>query len=161
MKILNFIFIIFPIIALSQNLDYKTSAFVKEGADYEAQKELLNNFVEAWLMEDAEGCASLYENEAIYMIPGVPILEGFNSILDSYKKQFSIPRDYKVTMQEPVVEVLPMGDWAMVRGTGNSKEINNGVSQIKTYKWIILSRKQKDGSWKIVWDIFNYDHPIY
>tara|TARA_Y100001970_G_scaffold150293_1_gene184294 strand:+ start:194 stop:679 length:486 start_codon:yes stop_codon:yes gene_type:complete len=161
MKILNFIFIIFPIIALSQNLDYKTSAFVKEGADYEAQKELLNNFVEAWLMEDAEGCASLYENEAIYMIPGVPILEGYNSILDSYKKQFSIPRDYKVTMQEPVVEVLPMGDWAMVRGTGNSKEINNGVSQTKTYKWIILSRKQKDGSWKIVWDIFNYDHPIY
>ena len=161
MKILNFIFIIFPIIALSQNLDYKTSAFVKEGADYEAQKELLNNFVEAWLMEDAEGCASLYENEAIYMIPGVPILEGYNSILDSYKKQFSIPRDYKVTMQEPVVEVLPMGDWAMVRGTGNSKEINNGVSQTKTYKWIILSRKQKDGSWKIVWDIFNYDHSIY
>ena len=112
-------------------------------------------------MEDAEGCASLYENEAIYMIPGAPILEGYNSILDSYKKQFSIPRDYKVTMQEPVVEVLPMGDWAMVRGTGNSKEINNGVSQTKTYKWIILSRKQKDGSWKIVWDIFNYDHPIY
>ena len=145
---------------MSQNLDYKTSAFVKEGADYEAQKELLNNFVEAWLMEDAEGCASLYENEAIYMIPGAPILEGYNSILDSYKKQFSIPRDYKVTMQEPVVEVLPMDDWAMVRGTGNSKKIINGDSLTTNYKWVILSRKQKDGSWKIVWDIFNYDHAI-
>ena len=94
------------------------------------------------------------------MIPGIPVLEGYSSILDSYKQQFSIPRDYIASMQEPVVEVLPMDDWAMVRGTGNSKKIINGDTLTTNYKWIILSRKQKDGSWKIVWDIFNYDHPI-
>lgn len=153
MKKLLLVLLFVPLISFGQN-------FIKEGEVYEAQKDLLNNFVKAWLMEDAKGCASLYDNEAIYMIPGVPVLEGYTSILDSYKQQFSVPRDYIVTMQEPVVEVLPMSDWAMVRGTGSSKKIINGDSLTKNYKWIILSRKQKDGSWKIVWDIFNYDHPI-
>ena len=136
MRALIAILLFVPLISFGQS-------FINKGADYDAQKELLNNFVDAWLREDAVGCASLYENDAIYMIPGVPILEGYTSILESYKKQFSIPRDYKVTMEEPVVEVLPMGDWAMVRGTGDSKKIVNGVSQTRTYKWIILSRKQK------------------
>ena len=94
------------------------------------------------------------------MIPGIPVIEGYTSILDSYKEQFSVRLDYKVTMEEPVIEVLPMGDWAMVRGVGNSTKIKNGVPLTRSYKWIILSRKQKDSSWKIVWDIFNYDHPI-
>jgi ketosteroid isomerase-like protein len=134
--------------------------FVNEGPVYEAQKKLLNNFVDAWLREDAKGCAELYENEAIYMIPGVPVLEGYSSILDSYKKQFSVPRDYEVTMEEPVVEVIAMDDWAMVRGVGNSMKITDEGSIARTYKWIILSRKQENDSWKIVWDIFNYDHPI-
>tara|TARA_B100001057_G_C22667057_1_gene878274 strand:- start:508 stop:972 length:465 start_codon:yes stop_codon:yes gene_type:complete len=153
MKKLLLIFLFFPFLCFGQN-------FIKEGEVYEAQKDLLNNFVKAWLNEDAEGCASLYDNDAIYMIPGIPALEGYSSILDSYKKQFKIPRDYIVSMKEPVVEVLPMNDWAMVRGTGSSRNIINGNSLTKNYKWIILSRKQKNGSWKIVWDIFNYDHQI-
>ncbi len=153
MKKLLLILLFVPLVFFGQN-------FVREGEVYEAQKDLLNNFVKAWLNEDAEACASLYDTEAIYMIPGIPILEGYSSILDSYKNQFSIPRDHIAYMQEPVVEVLPMNDWAMVRGTGNSKKIINGDSLTTNYKWIILSRKQKNGSWKIVWDIFNYDHPI-
>ena len=62
-------------------------------------------------------------------------------------------------MGEPVAEVLAMGDWAVVRGTGSSTEAINGSVKIKTYKWIILSQKQDDGMWKMVWDIFNYDAP--
>ena len=153
MEKLLLVLLFVPLISFGQN-------FINKGDVYEAQKDLLNNFVKAWLNEDAEGCASLYDNDAIYMIPGIPVLEGYSSILDSYKQQFSIPRDYIASMQEPVFEVLPMDDWAMVRGTGNSKKIINGDTLTTNYKWIILSRKQKDGSWKIVWDIFNYDHPI-
>ena len=130
MKKLILLLLFVPLISFGQS-------FINKGADYEAQKELLNNFVDAWLREDAVGCASLYENEAIYMIPGVPILEGYTSILDSYKKQFGIPRDYKVTMQEPVVEVLPMGNWAMVRGTGDSKKIVDGNGIKRIYKELI------------------------
>jgi ketosteroid isomerase-like protein len=62
-------------------------------------------------------------------------------------------------MVEPVVEVLEMGDWAVVRGTGISTEIIKGNLQTKTYKWVILSQKQDDETWKMVWDIFNYDAP--
>ena len=62
-------------------------------------------------------------------------------------------------MIEPIAEVLSMGDWAIVRGTGSSTEAINGSVKTKTYKWIILSQKQDDGMWKMVWDIFNYDDP--
>ena len=62
-------------------------------------------------------------------------------------------------MGEPVAEVLAMGDWAVVRGKGSSAAAIDGSVETKTYKWIILSHKQDDGTWKMVWDIFNYDDP--
>ena len=47
---------------------------------------------------------------------------------------------------------------AVIRGTGkNIEETPQGVRIIKTYKYMILSEKQKDGSWQMKWDIYNFD----
>ena len=132
---------------------------VKDGTVYEAQKTLLGKFVNAFLERNAKGCADLYAKNAIYMIPETQALEGYNAILDSYNELFSYSLVSEMKMVEPVVEVLEMGDWAVVRGTGSSTEIIKGDLQTKTYKWVILSQKQDDETWKMVWDIFNYDAP--
>ena len=76
MEKLLLVLLFVPLISFGQN-------FINKGDVYEAQKDLLNNFVKAWLNEVAERCASLYDNDAIYMIPGIPVLEGYSSILDS------------------------------------------------------------------------------
>ncbi len=85
--------------------------------------------------------------------------QGYATILKSYKELFSHSPASDMKMSEPVAEVLVMGDWAVVRGTGSSTEAVNGSSKTKTYKWIIFSQNQDDGTWNMVWDIFNYDDP--
>ncbi len=133
--------------------------FVKDGPIYDGQKKLLGEFVKTFLERNAKGCADLYAENAIYMVPETPVLEGYDAILDSYKELFALPSSSEVKMTEPVAEVLAMGDWAVVRGTGSSTETIDGSSRTKTYKWIILSHKQTNGEWRMVWDIFNYDDP--
>jgi ketosteroid isomerase-like protein len=96
------------------------AVFVKEGPIYDGQKKLLGEFVEAFLERDASGCGDLYAENAIYMIPETPVLEGHTAILESYKEQFRAPPPSEMKMSEPVAEVLAMGDWAVVRGTGSS-----------------------------------------
>jgi ketosteroid isomerase-like protein len=135
------------------------AAFVEDGPLYDGQKKLLGEFVAAFLRRDAKGCGDLYTEDAVYMIPETPALEGSAAILENYKEQFRVPPSSKLEMSEPVAEVLAMGDWAVVRGTGSSAETIDGDVETKTYKWIILSQRQDDGTWKMVWDIFNYDDP--
>ena len=133
--------------------------FVQSGPIYDGQVKLLGRFVKSFLAREAKGCADLYAENATYMIPETPVLEGHAKILRSYKEIFSDQPSSEMEMSEPVVEVLAMGDWAVLRGTGSSTETTESKVEIKTYKWVILSHKQNDGSWKMVWDIFNYDAP--
>ena len=137
----------------------EAAVFVEAGPLYDGQKELLGEFVEAFQGRDAKACGDLYTENAVYMIPEKPVLEGSAAILESYKEQFRAPPSSKMEMSEPVAEVLAMGDWAVTRGTGSSAETIDGDVETRTYKWIILSQKQDDGTWKMVWDIFNYDDP--
>lgn len=135
------------------------AVFVKDGPIYDGQEKLLGEFVAACLGRDAKGCGDLYAENAIYMIPETPVLEGHAAILESYKELFKAPPPAEMKMSEPVTEVLAMGDWAVVRGTGSSTEIIDDGVESRTYKWIILSHRQEDGKWRMVWDIFNYDDP--
>ena len=131
------------------------------GPRFEEQEEILDSFVSACLKGSAEACANLYTKDTVYMIPETPILEGRQAVLGSYKEFFE-GRDYKVLeMSEPATEVVHFGDWAAIRGTGKEiTESKDGQRSTKTYKWMILSQKQDDGSWKMKWDIFNFDNPL-
>ena len=44
-----------------------------------------------------------------------------------------------------------------VQVSKNVEETSTGDRIIKTYKYMILSEKQKDGSWLMKWDIYNFD----
>ncbi len=63
---------------------------MEDGPLYDGQKKLLGEFVEAFLRRDAKGCGDLYTENAVYMIPETPVLEGSAAILESYKKQFRL-----------------------------------------------------------------------
>jgi len=58
-------------------------------------------------------------------------------------------------MAEPIRQVLWMADFAVIRGSGYNITTADGVSKKETYKWLILSQRQGDGSWKMLWDIYN------
>ena len=63
-----------------------------------------------------------------------------------------------IEVSEPISEVISFGNMAAFRGTGkNIEEIPAGEPVTKTYKYMILSEKQPDGSWQMKWDIYNFD----
>ena len=131
---------------------------VESGPVYEGQQKLLSAFVKAFTDGDAAGCANLYTEDTIYMQAELPIEKGRDVVLDGYQKYFKSRTNKIIEVSEPIKEVISFGDMAVIRGTGkNIEETPQGVRIIKTYKYMILSEKQKDGSWQMKWDIYNFD----
>ena len=131
--------------------------FVTEGEVFDGQVTMLDKFVESFLARDATACADLYTEDTVYMVQNQPALEGYDEVLNSYQALFSENRSAEIEMAEPVQQVLSMGDFAVVRGSGYNITMTDGVSEKESYKWLILSQRQANGSWKILWDIYNYD----
>ena len=131
---------------------------VKDGPVHDAQQKLLDAFVKAFAEGDAEGCANLYTADTIYMQAGLPMEKGRNVVLQGYKEFFDSRTNKLIEISEPIEEVISFGDMAVIRGSGkNVEETSTGDRIIKTYKYMILSEKQKDGSWLMKWDIYNFD----
>lgn len=138
----------------------KSPEFVRHGEVYDQQVQLLDRFVAAFKAKDADGCADLYADDAVYMVPAIPIQTGNRAIREGYIGAFEAMADKEVkSLTEPVAQVLSMGNWAVIRGSGRSTETASDGETTLTYNWVILSRKEPDGSWKMVWDIFTLDHP--
>ena len=138
--------------------DIPNGVLVESGPVYEGQQELLSAFVKAFTDGDAEGCAKLYTEDTIYMQAELPIEKGRDVVLDGYQKYFKTRTNKIIEVSEPIKEVISFGDMAVIRGTGkNIEETPEGVQIIKTYKYMILSEKQQDGSWQMKWDIYNFD----
>ena len=147
------------------DLNSKTQCLATWGSTFRLKPEQMNDaskirgfFVKAFTDGDAEGCAKLYTEDTIYMQAELPIEKGREVVLDGYKKFFKSRTNKIIEVSEPIKEVISFGDMAVIRGTGkNIEETPQGVRIIKTYKYMILSEKQKDGSWQMKWDIYNFD----
>ena len=140
------------------NIDNHNRVAVKSGPVYDAQQDLLAAFVKAFAEGDAEGCASLYTEDTIYMQADLPIERGRDVVLKGYAEFFANRPNKLIEISEPIEEVISFGDMAVVRGTGkNVEETPEGETVTKTYKYMILSEKQEDESWQMKWDIYNFD----
>jgi len=130
--------------------------FVSSGEVYNSQAELLDRFVAAFKSKDADRCADLYSSDAVYMVPSLKPQVGNPAIRKGYVDTFAAMADSQVQeLSEPIEQVVSMGDWAVIRGSGRSTESTSGEDKTSTYNWMILSRKESDGTWKMVWDIFS------
>ncbi len=127
---------------------------ITSGPDFDMIQDVTNEFVTAWINGDAEGCANTYSKNAVFMVPDQPSYRGRTVIRDYYEASFRQRNDStKFKMVEPVEEVIFFDDWAVIRGSGYETRDAEGADG--TYKWIILSKKQTNGKWESVWDIFN------
>lgn len=138
----------------SKSTDERKNEIVTSGAELEMIQEVTNEFVTAWINGDAEGCANTYSENAVFMVPGQASYHGRAAIKERYENMFNQRSDSsRIEMTETVKEVIIFNDWAVIRGSGFETSDSEGASG--TYKWIILSRKQANGKWESVWDIFN------
>jgi uncharacterized protein (TIGR02246 family) len=132
---------------------------VNDPADVQAIKDANTAWDKAWSAGDAEALASLYTTDAIAMAPNQPAEVGRDAMRASSRKYFG---QFSDENRSVVDDVRVSGDLAVARGTQETKTRvkAGGASFQDKSKWISAYQRQPDGSWKILWEMYNSDLPV-
>ena len=127
-------------------------------ADVEAINSLRDEFIGLDNASDAAGLASLYTNDAVLMPPNQAAVTGNQAIESWFQTTFDqFTTEFTVASEE--LEVV--GDWAFDWGaymTALTPKAGGEPTEDRG-KYIVILRKQVDGSWRIAHDIWNSDNP--
>jgi len=110
--------------------------------------------------KSAEGWLNFYADDAIMMPPGENVYKDKASREASIKNMFAIP-GMSLRFQTTKVEVSRMGDLGYAAGVyqWTSKDAK-GKDYHETGKYCETWKKQPDGNWKCIVDIWNADAPL-
>lgn len=96
---------------------------------------------------------SYYAEDATVLYPNNEILKGHDALLAMFP---SFGTD--INIYPTILEINGKDDIAYVVGT--VKMENNAKVELDRGKYIEIWKKQKDGNWKVIYDIFNSSVPI-
>jgi uncharacterized protein (TIGR02246 family) len=116
--------------------------------------ELDKQYTEALNARDAAKLAALYAEDAVYMPPDSPAVNGRQAIQQHYAGLRELP-PFQATITPLASEVS--GDLGYVQGQFTFKEDKSkgGTADVKG-KYVV-AYKRVNGQWKILYDIFNSD----
>ena len=128
-------------------------------ADEVALKSLDDEWSKTVGSRDVEKMVSYYSDDAIVMLPNIPTLTGKEAIRNLWKSMLE-SRTFSGGWKATKVEVARSGDLAYISGDYEFTEQDDGGKPITDKgKYVAVWRKQSDGSWRCVADMFNSDLP--
>jgi uncharacterized protein (TIGR02246 family) len=109
--------------------------------------------------KDAERWASVYADDARVFPPNALLVTGKEAIRTLFAELFASP-GFEIDWEVTRVEVSRAGDLGYVVGT-HKVTVNDAEGNPVTDrgKWIAIWKKQADGTWKCIEDIWNSDLP--
>ena len=117
---------------------------------------------EAWnavIAKDVDKFIALCADEDIMFPPNAPMVRGKQAVREYMSQLFATP-GYSMSRQPPQIEVSGAGDlaytWDTFELTVNDAE-GNPVTQ--NAKHVVVWKKEPQGTWKIVADIWNSNQP--
>jgi ketosteroid isomerase-like protein len=127
--------------------------------DIEAEQATIQNMANQWSSaanaQDVEGVLALYSKNASVFPPNAAIVTGSGAIRELWSSVIGSP-GYFVSVETDSVEVSSVGDLACSQGTYSSTANDSeGNPVTETGKWVVVSKKQADGDWRIVTHIWN------
>lgn len=127
-------------------------------ADINAIRAITDRFDEAINAGDFQAVADLYHENAIRMPADAPAQVGKPAILEWFRNERG---QYEIELDNIVREAEVFGDWGFARGdaTGTLTARDGSGSRVIDSKWMSVSRRMADGSWKIHRDIYNGNAP--
>jgi uncharacterized protein (TIGR02246 family) len=106
---------------------------------------------------ELERIASYYADDAVLLPTAEPIVTGKEAIRAEWRHVLGIPGMQNVSALKHI-DVSRSGDMAYSRGTYTSHMVGpKGEPLTEPGKWVSIWRKQSDGQWRIVVDIYNTD----
>ena len=125
-------------------------------ADVEAEVRRTDaEWLKAVEARDSDRALSYWADDAIVFPPGSPAVSGKAAIREFVAKSFSTP-GFSITWKTEAVVVSNSGDFAYTTDT-NRVTVNapDGKQVVIDGKGVSIWRRQKDGAWKCVVDIWN------
>jgi ketosteroid isomerase-like protein len=118
---------------------------------------------EAWMRvfsaKDVDKSVSFCDEKGAVLAPNAPIAEGRPAIAKSFSGFFALP-DLKITWHADKVDVAKSGELGYTSGTYQMTFTGPGGKTIPDKgKYVTVWKKEADGSWKVLLDIFNTDMP--
>ena len=108
--------------------------------------------------KDPAKFASYYADDATFMMPNEPILHGASNVKGAVGPMMQ-DQNFALSFQGDKVEVS--GDLAYTQGTYSMTTTDQkGNPATDKGKYLTVWKKQADGSWKVIEDIFNSDLPV-
>jgi uncharacterized protein (TIGR02246 family) len=137
-----------------------TAPTADTGAAAAAIRQRLAESGKDFAAHDFDKVMSFYASDATLFLPGMPMLKGADAIKAAMRDAFGNPNVAVAVRPEDIV-VAASGDIAYGYGTGMSTITDPATRAVTTEhsKWVTVFRKQPDGSWQAVADIYNSDGP--
>lgn len=128
-------------------------------ADETALKNLDDEWSRAVGSRDVEKATSYYSDDAIVMPPNIPTLTGKEPIRALWKSMLESPT-FSGGWKATKVDVARSGDLAYITGNYEFTEKDDRGRPITDKgKYLEVWKKQADGGWKCVANMFNSDLP--
>jgi ketosteroid isomerase-like protein len=132
--------------------------------DLQAEETAIRNLEAAWSQtagaKQLEDGLSYYADGAASFYPNVPVATNMEAIRKNWATMLALP-SLSLGWKVSKVDVASSGDLAWAYGTSEISYNDPKGNPIKDRgKWVDVLRKQPDGKWKIVADIFNSDLPL-
>jgi len=130
---------------------------LNSGPGLDKMQSVTEEFLKAWNSGDAYGCAITYSKDALFMPTEHSSIQGRQAIEKIFKDE--VPKkEGEMKISEKVQEVIYFGDWATMQGLGDiSIQKSDSTIENISFKWVMLSKKNPEGKWESVWDIYNYN----
>jgi uncharacterized protein (TIGR02246 family) len=131
-----------------------TGGRVSAGQYNEAIDKVRLDFNAAYSEGNAQMLAGLITPDGIWMPPGEPTVFGQGNIKTRYAKLFT-SMNSKFELKAGDIQLL--GDWAYLSGDWSSLDTPKAGGSVKSVSghYLLIVKKQPDGSWKITRDIWN------
>jgi uncharacterized protein (TIGR02246 family) len=129
-------------------------------ADAKAIKGVEAAWVQAFTTKDVDKVAAFYTDDASVFLPGAPIITGIPAIKAALKPMIA-DRNFSLNFAADKVDVAKSGDLGYSQGayTMTYSPLKGKTTVVEKGKYVTIFKKQTDGSWKNVADIFNADAP--
>jgi uncharacterized protein (TIGR02246 family) len=124
-------------------------------ADEAAIRQIIERWSDAAENKDVNSFVSFYAPDGTVMPPNAPPAPGPDAIRQVFTDLFALP-GLQITFATDKVEVARSGDLAYDIGwyelTVNDEQGNPSTTR---GKYVVVWKKQTDGSWKVIYDMFS------
>ena len=129
--------------------------------DVAAIRSLGDAYAQAVLVADADAIAAMYATDATEMPPHLPATQGRDAIRARYETVLGPPMQFTDFTITPI-QIEGTDGLAFDRGTWSMAATAEGMPEpiVDTGKYVMVLRRQEDGSWLWTVGIWNSDLPL-